>query len=120
MKQIFILEREEMNELKRGEALKIVFGDQTITLQADVPRRPSGLELSGRERATNSRRGPNGATTITSRVFDYLGTKGAASVIEIAEALGVERTSVSSPLLRGKGKIYKRTGKGQNTVWRTL
>ena len=118
MKQIFILEREEMNELKRGEALKIVFGDQIITLQADVPRRPSGLELRGR--ASNGRRGPDGTVSITARVLDYLETHGPASVQEVANALGVKSGSVSSPLIRGKGKFYKKTGKGQNAVWRTL
>lgn len=115
MKQIFILEREEMNELKRGEALKIVFGDQIITLQADVPRRPSGHEL--RAPARNGRMGPNGTVSITAKVADYLETKGPASVSEISNALGVPRASVSSPLLRGKGSIYKRSGKGKNTVW---
>lgn len=114
MKQIFILEREELNDLKRGEALKIVFGDQIITLQADVPRRPSGHELRA---SSNGRRGPNGTVSITARVADYLETKGPASVSEISNALGVPRASVSSPLLRGKGSIYKRSGKGKNTVW---
>ncbi len=114
---IFFLERGEMNELKRGEALKIVFGDQIITLQADVPRRPSGLEL--RAPARNGRRGPNGSVSITSEVLDYLETKGPAGVGEIAKFLGAKRSAVASPLLRGKGKLYKRTGKGMNAVWST-
>jgi hypothetical protein len=118
MKQIFILEREELNELKRGEALKIVFGDQIITLQADVPRRPSGLELRAPSR--NGRRGPSKGVTITARVAEYLETKGPASALEIAKALGVSPSSVSSPLIRGRGSLYKRTGKSRNAVWRAL
>lgn len=117
MKQIFILEREELNELKRGEPLKIVFGDQIITLQADVPRRPSGHELRA---SGNGRRGTGRGVTITARVADYLETKGPASAKEISEFLGVSPASVSSPLIRGRGTRYKRTGKGSNTVWRAL
>lgn len=115
MKQIFILEREEMNELKRGEALKIVFGDQIITLQADVPRRPSGMELRGRgigRSRTNGR-----GTTITARVLEYLETKGPASVEEISKAIGGTGPSVRSPLIRGRKKLYKKTGKGMSAVW---
>lgn len=117
MKQIFILEREEMNELKRGEALKIVFGDQIITLQADVPRRHSALESRGR--GTYVRQGPNGTVSITARVLEYLTSNGPASVAEIAKDLDVKSGSVSSPLIRGKGKFYKKTGKGVSAVWRT-
>lgn len=117
MKQIFILEKEELNELKRGESLKILFGDQTITLQADVVRRPSGHELRA---PMNGRRGPSKGDTITARVAQYLKTGGPASAGEIAKALGVSPASVSSPLIRGKGTIYKKSGKSRNAIWRRL
>ncbi len=110
MKQIFILEREEMDELKRGEPLKIILGDQTITLQADVIKKAVANKQDRRTRAP-------GEKTITDQVFDYLEKHGGASAVEISRGMQVSRVAVASALNRFQGVKVKRSGQGMNVVW---
>ncbi len=112
MKQIFILEREEIADLRRGAPLKIVLGDQTITLQAEVS---GGLRNVHKENVTTIANGK----TITQRVFDHLREHGGATAAEIARALGpgINRLSVQSALVRYRGTKFKRSGRRPNLVW---
>jgi len=110
MRQIFILEKEELDDLRRGEPLKIMFGDQTITLQADVIRRPFASKGNGVQSL------PVGGKTITDSIPDYIRTHGPASVREISEGMGVPRTAVSSAVTRLTTTL-KRTGHGLTAVW---
>lgn len=115
MKQIFILEKEELADLRRGEPLKIVLGDQTITLQADVVKKIPAQNGNGKIRFHAA---PGGGVTTTARVLEFLETHGPASVSEISKALGVSGVSVRSPLIRGLNSIYKKSGRRGNQVWR--
>ncbi len=110
MRQIFILEKEELEDLKRGEPLKIMFGDQTITLQADVViRKPLVSKGNGVQSLAFSEK------SITDRIPDYIRTHGPGSVREIADGMGVGRAAVASGVSRLPN--LRRTGRGLTTVW---
>lgn len=120
MRQIFILEKDEMTALRGGEPLTIVLGGQTILLQADVVKRaqPSnnGAVTDRRTKAWKDiNRKP---TTISERVVEYVRDQGPVTAIEMVNALHASRSAVASALARSKGISLRRTGRGRRAVWR--
>jgi len=120
MKQIFILEKEELAALRSGEPLMIRLGDQTITLQADVVRKNNRVpENEVRwDKRTRAYKKQNGAKSISDRVIDFVQSSGPMSAVEIANHLGESRSAVASALGRFQGIAVRRTGKNRRAVWR--
>jgi CRP-like cAMP-binding protein len=122
MKQIFILEKEELTALRNGEPLMIQLGDQKITLQADVVRKqlkPAPILFrKDMDRRTRAYKMANGGKTISDRVIDFVQSSGPMSAVEIAKHLGASRSAVSSALGRFQGIAVRRTGKNRRAVWR--
>ena len=118
MKQIFILERDELAALRNGEPLRLVLGDQQITIQADVVRRTPHIVADGEQNGRRKWGTKNGQTTTTERVMEYLAKHGPATCAEIAQELGAGRAGVASALGRFKGIRVRRVGTGRRAVWR--
>lgn len=107
MRQIFILERDEMMALRQGQPLVILLGKESITLQADVKKRAY----------TN---GPKRNGSVTEQVLEFLKQYGHTSAIEITKQLGVKRASVTSALQRMLNDQVKRRGKGRRATWTAI
>lgn len=117
MRQIFILERDELSALRSGEPLQIILGGQTITLQADVVRKQIHAEAIVDKR-TRAYRMHDGKKTITEQVIDLVRSDGPMTCAEVSQNLGVGRAAVASALARFAGISVRRTGKGRRAVWR--
>ena len=124
MRQIFVLNRDELTALKNGEPLTMILGDQQITLQGEAPLRRQG---NGRNNPPDGstgrlgiyRRGSDvGGRTITDRVQEYLEAGNIGGVSAISEALDASRMAVASALTRNRGVLYKKRGKGLKAIWR--
>jgi biotin operon repressor len=118
MKQIFILERDELAALKNGEPLRLVLGDQQITIQADVVRRMPRIAAGGEQNGRRKWTMKNGGLSTTERVLECLQKEGPASCVEIAAKLDASRSAVASALGRFKGIRVRRVGKGRQAKWR--
>ncbi len=117
MRQIFILERDELSALKSGEPLQIILGGQTITLQADVVRKqPVAQPIS--DKRTRAYKLENGKRTITEKVIDLVREDGPITCAEVSERLGVGRAAVASALARFAGISVRRTGRNKKARWR--
>jgi hypothetical protein len=119
MRQIFILEKDELTALRQGEPLVILLGKESITLQADVVRKQAASNGAATDKRTKAYKEANGNRgTITDRVVEYVQDHGPATCKEIAANLGVGRASVASALNRFKGVKLRRTGKFAKALWR--
>ena len=59
MKQIFILEKHELDELRNGEPLKILLGDQTITLHRTAAEKGVPDDQAGNSESDERKQGPD-------------------------------------------------------------
>ena len=122
MRQIFILEKDEMTALRGGEPLTIMLGGQTIVLQADVVKRVqqhSNDNGAVTDRRTIAwKRANNKRQTISDRVVEFVKEQGPVTAIEIVNGVHASRSAVASSLARNKGVTVKRTGRGRRAVWR--
>ena len=118
MKQILILERDELLSLRMGEPLRIMVGGQEITLQADVAvRRASPSKPNVKPKSDDAANWG----TMTEQVVPYLQQHGPTRAVEIANALNARRTSIISALTRllVEGKV-KRKGHMTKAKWRAV
>jgi len=118
MKQIYILEKSDLADLRAGHSMIIALpGGAAIQLQVEGPHKieRDNHEEDGVDRRTiQYRKAPGGGATNSERIVDYLSKNGPAKMIKIATDLGVTRSTVSSALSANRRGLFKKHNKGRN------
>jgi len=137
MKQICLLERQDLADLKAGNPITIALpGGGSFQLQAEGPHRapkedgritvtqtythPEDNDNGRRKytrRRKKHRRARGGGKTNVQRVVDFLERHGPAKAVDISDALGTGRSTVGSALTANRLGQFTKVGGVDSHLW---
>jgi len=133
MKQICLLERQDLADLKAGNPITIALpGGGSFELQAEGARGDNKITITqtythpegngnGRRgkytRRKKHRRARGGGKTNVQRVVDFFERHGPAKAAQVADALGVGVSTVGSALTANRRNEFMRVGGVDSHLW---
>jgi len=124
MKQILLLEKQDLADLRAGNPMTIALpGGTSIELQVEGPHRivrPMEEAFQGdnhRRRKRKYRRSRGGGKTHGQRIVDFFAKHGPARAVEVANALGIQRSTVGSTLTANRQDLFIRVGGVDSHQW---